>query len=100
MGKAIFALLMAAAAANLAGAAVAAPARRAAHARGVEDPRAFVAQRYAAYVRGDSAHIPPEPTWAYSPRLGALNSAYLVWQRRHGDEVGLDFDWWINGQDW
>lgn len=81
------------------GAAMAVPAHRAAHTAGVADPRAFVAERYAAYQRGTD-HIPPEPVWAYSPRLRALYDGYNSWARRHGDEVGLDFDWWINAQDW
>ena len=101
MGKYILAGLAAAAALNMAGAAsAAAPAHRAAHARGVEDPRTFVAQRLAGY-RSGTDHVPPDPTWAYSPRLAALFAAYNRWQHRHQDEVGsLDFDWWINAQDW
>jgi hypothetical protein len=94
------ALAAAAAALNLAGAAMAAPAHRAAHLRGVDDPRAFVAQRFAGY-RSGTDHVPPDPVWAYSPRLAALFAAYNAWQRRHNDEVGsIDFDWWINAQDW
>lgn len=98
MGRGFLALAAALAALNLAGAASAAPAHRAAHARGVADPRAFVAQHFAGY-RSD--HGPPDPVWAYSPRLAALFAAYDRWQHRHDDEVGsLDFDWWINAQDW
>ena len=100
MGKRFLALAAAAAALNLAGAAAAVPAHRAAHVRGVDDPRAFVAQRYAGY-RSGTDHVPPDPVWAYSPRLAALFAAYERWQRRHHDEVGsIDFDWWINAQDW
>ena len=100
MGKALMAIAAALAALNLAGASSAAPARHAAHARGVADPRAFVAQRYAGY-RAGTDHIPPDPVWAYSPRLAALFAAYDRWQHRHDDEVGsIDFDWWINAQDW
>jgi hypothetical protein len=100
MGRKFLALAAAAAALNLTGMAIAVPAHRAAHARGVDDPRAFVAQRFAGY-RGSTDHVPPDPTWAYSPRLTALFSTYNAWQRRHPDEVGsIDFDWWINAQDW
>jgi hypothetical protein len=100
MGKKLLALAAATAALNLTGSAFAVPAHRAAHARGVEDPRAFVAQRFAGY-RGSTDHVPPDPVWAYSPRLTALFAAYDRWQRRHNDEVGsIDFDWWINAQDW
>jgi hypothetical protein len=100
MGKAFLACAAAVAALNAAGTAIAAPAHRAAHARGVEDPRAFVAQRFAGY-RSGTDHVPPDPVWAYSPRLAALFAVYDRWQHRHHDEVGsIDFDWWINAQDW
>ena len=100
MGKLALAFLAAAAATSMAGTAPAAPAHRAAHARGVSDPRAFVAQRFAGY-RGSGDHVPPDPLWAYSPHLAALFAAYDRWQHRHHDEVGsIDFDWWINAQDW
>ena len=101
MGRSFLAWVAAAAALNLAaGAAAAAPAHRAAHARGVDDPRAFVAQRLGSY-RNDNSHVPPDPVWAYSPRLAALFRTYDAWQHRHHDEVGsIDFDWWINAQDW
>lgn len=76
-------------------------AATAAPARGVADPRAFVAGQYAAYVRGGGDHTPPDPVWTYSERLRASFDAYNRWQRRHRDTVGsLDFDWWINAQDW
>jgi hypothetical protein len=100
MGRRLLALAAAVAVLNLAGAAAAVPAHRAAHARGVEDPRAFVAQRFAGY-RSGTDHVPPDPAWAYSPRLAALFAIYDRWQHRHHDEVGsIDFDWWINAQDW
>jgi hypothetical protein len=99
MAKLILTLLASAALAVPA-AAPAAPAHRAAHARGVDDPRAFVAQRFAGY-RSGTDHVPPDPVRAYSPRLAALFATYNAWQRRHHDEVGsIDFDWWINAQDW
>jgi hypothetical protein len=100
MGRRLLALAAAAAVLNLAGPAAAVPAHRAAHARGVEDPRAFVAQRFAGY-RSGTDHVPPDPARAYSPRLAALFAVYDRWQHRHPDEVGsIDFDWWINAQDW
>jgi hypothetical protein len=100
MGKRFLALAVAAAVLNPAGAAMAVPAHRAAHARGVDDPRAFVAQRFAGY-RSSGDHVPPDPVRAYSPRLSAAFATYNAWQRRHPDDVGsIDFDWWINAQDW
>lgn len=66
----------------------------------VDDPRAFVAATYAAYARRAN-DPPPEPAHAYSPRLRALFAAYERWARAHDDLVGsLDFDWWVNAQDW
>lgn len=104
MGKFLIAYAAALAALTPAAAASAAPAHRPAHrlahVRGVEDPRAFVAQRFAAYGP-DTEHVPPDPVWVYSPRLAALSATYDRWQRAHSDEVGsIDFDWWINAQDW
>jgi hypothetical protein len=100
MGRLVLAFLASAAALAVPVAAPAAPAHRAAHARGVDDPRAFVAQRFAGY-RSGTDHVPPDPVWAYSPRLAALFATYNAWQRRHPDDVGsIDFDWWINAQDW
>jgi len=66
---------------------------------GVADPRAFVARTYAAYARNSDA-TPPEARSAYSARLAGLFAAYdRAWSG--GDEVGsLDFDWWVNAQDW
>ena len=99
MGR-LFLMILAAAALPAPAAAIAATAHRAAQARGVDDPRAFVAQRFASYRSGGN-HVPPDPVGAYSPRLAALFATYSAWQRRHPDEVGtLDFDWWINAQDW
>jgi len=68
--------------------------------RGVDDPRAFVAETYAAYER--EANAPPaEPAHAYSDRLRGLFETYEAWARSHDDLVGsLDFDWWVNAQDW
>lgn len=65
-------------------------------ARGVEDPRAFVAATYAAYRANNNAT--PNVDYAYSPRLAALFRDYAAAQ--NPDEVGaIDFDWWVNGQD-
>jgi hypothetical protein len=84
-------------------AALAAPAAVHAQAeaqRGIEDPRALVAEMYARYDAVNDAPI-PEPRHAYSPRLRALFEAYDAWARAHEDLVGsLDFDWWANAQDW
>ena len=67
--------------------------------RGVQDPRAFVASRYEAYLRDPNG--PDEPAFAYSDRLGALFLAYEDWTEQHDDLVGsLVFDWWTNAQDW
>src|SRR5829696_2963094 len=76
------------------------PAAAAAEAvRGVEDPRAFVVQTYAAYQRNPNG--PEWPAFAYSDRLRALFDDYERWAYGHDDLVGsLDFDWWVNAQDW
>jgi hypothetical protein len=75
-------------------------AAHAAQVRGVDDPRAFVQATYDSYRTGpDSA--PEWPDHAYSDRLRALFNAAEAWAAGHEDLVGpLDFDWWINGQDW
>jgi hypothetical protein len=68
--------------------------------RGVEDPRAFVAQVYEAY-RAHPDSPPADSSYVYSERLRALFDSYNSWQRGHDDLVGaLDFDWWVNAQDW
>jgi hypothetical protein len=68
--------------------------------RGVADPRLFVERIYAGYARARDA-APPAPTYAYSERLRRLFNAYDAWASQHDDLVGsLDFDWWINAQDW
>ncbi len=68
--------------------------------RGVEDPRAFVGEVYESY-RAHPDAPPRDLSHAYSDRLRALFDAYDAWQRQHDDLVGaLDFDWWINAQDW
>ncbi|HEV2866627.1 MAG TPA: hypothetical protein VGX37_08925 [Allosphingosinicella sp.] len=73
----------------------------AAAARGVEDPHAFVQSTYEAYRRGGTESVPEWPAFAYSDRLKALFDAYDAWTAQHDDLVGsLDFDWWINAQDW
>jgi hypothetical protein len=68
--------------------------------RGVEDPRAFVARVYDAYLAEPTEPI-DWPAYAYSDRLRALFDAYDAWAAGHEDLVGsLDFDWWVNAQDW
>ena len=93
----MFAALLAAAAPHSAPAAPPASAAEA-QARGVEDPRAFVQAQFDAY----RTEVAPEwPEHAYSERLRGLFAAYDAWARQHDDLVGsLDFDWWINAQDW
>ena len=77
-----------------------AAAAPAAAARGVEDPVAFVRGVYEAY-RAEPDGAPDDPVFAYSNRLRLLFDAYQAWAARHDDLVGpLDFDWWINAQDW
>jgi len=63
--------------------------------RGVEDPRAFVQQRYSEYLRGNprSIHLDDYA----SERLIALADAL---GEAEGGEDRLGFDWWVNGQDW
>ena len=102
MGRLVLAFLAATAALVATGEAAAVPAHRQAQARGVADPRAFVEQMYASYVRGHGDSAPPEPAYAFSDRLRALFRAYHAYEaRNHGELVGaLDFDWWINAQDW
>jgi hypothetical protein len=69
--------------------------------RGVDDPRAFVQRTYALYQNTGGDGQVEWPAYAYSPRLKALFDAYDRWARGHDDLVGsLDFDWWINAQDW
>jgi hypothetical protein len=63
--------------------------------RGVRDPVAFVRARFAQYERGE-----PINDWtqqAYSRRLADLFDAL---GEAEGGEQRLDFDWWIDGQDW
>jgi hypothetical protein len=69
--------------------------------RGVSDPRALVQRTYAAYQRAGGESQVELPAYAYSPRLKALFDSYDGWAQVHSDEVGsLDFDWWMNAQDW
>lgn len=69
--------------------------------RGVEDPRAFVSARYDAYLRGGGEEVQDDPVFAYSDRLRGLFEAYEAWTAKHDDLIGsLDFDWWVNAQDW
>jgi len=79
---------------------IASPAMADRRGGGVADPRAFVAETYAAYARAPN-DPPPEPVHVYSERLISLFTVYQVWARAHQDLVGsLDFDWWVNAQDW
>ena len=48
-----------------------------------------------------SGTAPQWPAYAYSDRLRGLFDVYEAWAAQHDDLVGsLDFDWWINAQDW
>ena len=41
------------------------------------------------------------PEQSYSPRLRALFAAYEAWTASQDGLIGaLDFDWWVNAQDW
>lgn len=64
--------------------------------RGVEDPRAFVEQRYAHYLGGRPPPSQHLDEYA-SERLTALVHSY---DEAEGGEDRLGFDWWIDGQDW
>jgi hypothetical protein len=83
--------------ANVANVAAAVPTQPA---RGTDDPRALVEHQYQAYLHSPDAPV-AAPASAYSDRLKALFEDYDRWQQAHQDTVGsLDFDWWINAQDW
>jgi hypothetical protein len=63
--------------------------------KGVADPVAYVRSIYDTYL---ASREPQDPSAAYSPALQALIEAD---RKEAGGEVGrLDFDPWINGQDW
>ena len=64
----------------------------------IQDPVAFVTDVYKHYVAAQhgSDYNPPENI--YTPRLAALISDD---RRKHKGEVGcLDFDFWLDAQDW
>jgi hypothetical protein len=63
-------------------------------AQGFVDPTAFVRERFAIYERGQ---VPQSwPDRPYSPRLARLFEALAA---AEGGEERIDFDWWVNGQD-
>lgn len=63
-------------------------------AQGVEDPAAFVRERFAHYARGQ---VPQSwPDRSYSSRLDRL---FERLDRAEGGEQRIDFDWWLNAQD-
>lgn len=65
---------------------------------GTIDPLAFLAHNYFAYSHDDDAAVPIGDR-INSRRLRALFAAYDA--AASPDEVGaIDFDWWVNGQDW
>ena len=65
----------------------------------IDDPKTFVTQVYRRFVAAQSSHssyTPPENI--YTPRLKKL---LLEDKRKAHGEVGcIDFDFWINAQDW
>ena len=65
----------------------------------IDDPKNFVMEVYGRFVAAQSTHhsyTPPDDI--YTARLGKLLRDD---KRRARGEVGcLDFDFWINGQDW
>ncbi len=63
--------------------------------RGVDDPRAFVQGVYTQYRRGDAPRVDLDIYG--SERLVALVHAF---DEAAGGEQLIDFDWWVNGQDW
>ena len=100
MKKVVLALAIASLWTGAAVAAIEEKPAAAAEARGVTDPRAFVAAQYVAYQTPATEPI-QWPTYAFSDRLRSLFDAYDAWARQHEDLVGsLDFDWWVNAQDW
>ncbi len=76
----------------LAAAALALPS--AALAQGFDDPVAFVRERYARYQAGEVPQTWPDRP--YSPRLARLFERLAAVE---GGEERIEFDWWVNGQD-
>jgi hypothetical protein len=67
--------------------------------RGVEDPRRFVLETYQAFALSEESMAWPEQS--YSPRLRALFADYEAYTAAQDGLIGeLDFDWWVNAQDW
>ncbi len=68
--------------------------------RGVTDPRAYVAETYAAYRRAtDEPGQGPETDYAHSDRLNRLFEVHDAAVDGVSPDA-LDFDWWVNEQDW
>jgi len=63
----------------------------------ITDPEAFVKEVYDKFAAGTHTdYVPPEDI--YTSRLQALFTRDKKWAK---GEVGcLDFDFWVNGQDW
>jgi hypothetical protein len=61
---------------------------------GVRDPVAFVRARFAQYERGEAPTSFPDHV--FSARLQALFDAL---SNVEGGEERIDFDWWVDGQD-
>ena len=65
----------------------------------IDDPKSFVTEVYRRYAAAQSTHSDyTAPEDIYTPRLGKLIRDD---RRKAKGEVGcLDFDFWVNGQDW
>lgn len=64
----------------------------------IQDPVVFVTDVYKHYVSAQDGGDYRAPTNIYTPRLSAL---FADDDRKHKGEVGcIDFDFWVNGQDW
>ena len=64
----------------------------------IDNPEAFVKEIYAHFVASEPKHDFAPPADIYTPRLKALFVRDEKWAK---GEVGcLEFDFWVNGQDW
>ena len=64
----------------------------------IDDPKTFVTEVYKRYVAAQKGHEYSAPEDIYTARLAKLIRDD---RRKARGEVGcLDFDFWVNGQDW
>ena len=64
----------------------------------IDDPKAFVTEVYRRYIAAQKGHEYNAPEDIYTARLAKLIRDD---RRKAKGEVGcLDFDFWVNGQDW